>query len=167
MCFCCLLLIILLFRDLLLEVVKEERQERDRERALLESQRMKEEKVRVVRQLFEQLLDEVIAEKTRAAIKQELGLILVFSPSNYAKCTVHQSKASLALVDSQKIRLSLKLVQFKKARSKRIMRKYFDEWRNYIEIRRTLHSLAKVENAAPSEDDKFCSFFTLSTILCR
>ncbi|KAK6015890.1 hypothetical protein OSTOST_18635, partial [Ostertagia ostertagi] len=46
-------------------------------------------------------------------------------------------------VDSQKIRFSLKLVQFKKARSKRIMRKYFDKWRKYVEIRRTLHSLAK------------------------
>ncbi|PIO67552.1 hypothetical protein TELCIR_10691 [Teladorsagia circumcincta] len=53
--------ITLFFRDLLVDVVKEERQERDREREVS------------VRRFFEQLLDELIAERTRAAIKHELG----------------------------------------------------------------------------------------------
>ncbi|XGW30466.1 hypothetical protein V3C99_009441 [Haemonchus contortus] len=69
----------------------------------------------------------------------------MFAPSNYAKRNepVHRSSPSLALVDSQRLRISLKLVQFKKARSKRLMRKYFDKWRNYVEVRHTLQSMAK------------------------
>ncbi|KAK6057337.1 SAC3/GANP family protein, partial [Cooperia oncophora] len=202
----------------------EERQERDRERAHLESERLKEEKVKLIRRILEKLLDEVVAEQMKALIKQELrdgicahidttanllleelwrsklwhtvdketkailkktlksqldfsdsgnrwsycgydsfGMFGVlgywrtegsaknvdmigehFEAFGIVKCSHHlimQNSTNLvmalSILDSQKVEFSLKLVQFKKARLKRIMRKYFDKWRYYVEMRRT------------------------------
>ncbi|KAK5978076.1 PCI domain-containing protein [Trichostrongylus colubriformis] len=226
-------------RDLLVNIMEEEWKERERERAHIKSERLKEEKVKFIYELSEKLLDEVVDEKMKSVINLELrdgvrvyvdatthllveelwrsklwhsvdketkailqkllrsemneitsGLqrfrhqmellwlrqfwdvwrarvienrrkrqerrhdwesfqgvwnCRMFSPSNYVGSSNagHHSGVSSALVDSQKIRFKLKLVQFKKARLKRIMRKYFCKWQYYVENRRALQHLVK------------------------
>lgn len=74
----------------------------------------------------------------------------MFSPSNYAKRSAADRPSSNAsaptsptLIDSQQMHRALRLLNFKKARSKRIQRKFFDKWRCYVERRRQLRELTE------------------------
>ncbi|WKY03936.1 hypothetical protein Q1695_005146 [Nippostrongylus brasiliensis] len=76
---------------------------------------------------------------------QGLSHCKMFSPSNYVKSSAAApSKDSNPLSPTLQVRQALRLAQFKKSRTKRIQRKYFDLWRDYVAWRREMQNLTEI-----------------------